>query len=82
MFSRPMAWLALERTSLLATEASSFERLQDDNDKPLWVLAWGGINVLAQVLYRIHATFSEQKAIAQRSKLRVYVIFDQDDTGA
>jgi hypothetical protein len=29
------------------------ERLQADNDQPLWVLIWGGSNVLAQVLYRI-----------------------------
>lgn len=38
--------------------------------------------MLAQVLYHIHATFSEQKATALRSKLRVYAISDQDDTGA
>lgn len=58
------------------------ERLQDKNDKPLWVLAWGGTNVLAQVLYKIHETHSETEAAALRAKIRVYAVSDQDDTGA
>ena len=57
------------------------DRLQDDSKEPLWVLAWGGTNVLAQVLYHIHDTFSTTKAAALRSKLRVYAVSDQDDTG-
>ncbi|KAK1142337.1 hypothetical protein N8T08_007889 [Aspergillus melleus] len=51
-------------------------------DQPLWVLAWGGTNVLAQVLYKIHQNFSPEKAATLRSRLRVYAISDQDDTGA
>ncbi|KAJ5321242.1 hypothetical protein N7476_004244 [Penicillium atrosanguineum] len=58
------------------------ERLQDETDEPLWVLAWGGTNVLAQVLYKIHENYFSTKAKAMRSKLRVYTISDQDDTGA
>ncbi|KAL2841659.1 hypothetical protein BJX68DRAFT_271082 [Aspergillus pseudodeflectus] len=55
------------------------ERLQADNDQPLWVLIWGGSNVLAQVLYRIR---DRPDAAQLRAKLRVYAISDQDDTGA
>lgn len=58
------------------------ERLQHPSDEPLWVTAWGGTNVLAQVLYKIHDTYSAEEAAALRSKLRVYAISDQDDTGA
>ncbi|GAP91710.1 putative cellulose-binding protein [Rosellinia necatrix] len=58
------------------------ERLQAESDQPLWVLCWGGANVLAQVLYKIEETFSAAEAAALRSKLRVYTISDQDDTGA
>ncbi|KAB8263661.1 hypothetical protein BDV32DRAFT_161809 [Aspergillus pseudonomiae] len=58
------------------------ERLQSPSQKPLWVLAWGGTNVLAQVLYKIHQNSSSEEAAALRSKLRVYAISDQDDTGS
>lgn len=58
------------------------ERLQAETDQPLWVLAWGGTNVLAQVLYKIHETHSETEAAALRARLRVYAVSDQDDTGA
>ena len=58
------------------------ERLQEESDQPLWVLAWGGTNVLAQVLYKIHDTYSATEASALRSRIRVYAVSDQDDTGA
>ncbi|KAL5342895.1 DUF1593-domain-containing protein [Aspergillus crustosus] len=48
-------------------------------DQPLWVLIWGGSNILAQVLHRIR---NEPNAAELRAKLRVYSISDQDDTGA
>ncbi|KAI9043191.1 uncharacterized protein KD926_004374 [Aspergillus affinis] len=46
------------------------------------VLAWGGTNVLAQVVYKINQNFSPSEAATLRSRLRVYAISDQDDTGA
>ncbi|KAI9925087.1 hypothetical protein MW887_006495 [Aspergillus wentii] len=58
------------------------ERIQAPSSQPLWVLAWGGTNVLAQVLYKIEHSFSSSEAAALRSKIRVYAISDQDDTGA
>lgn len=58
------------------------DRLQVESDQLLWVLAWGGTNVLAQVLYKIHETHSEFDAAAIRAKVRVYAVSDQDDTGA
>jgi Cellulose-binding Sde182, nucleoside hydrolase-like domain/Cellulose-binding protein Sde0182, C-terminal domain len=49
--------------------------------RPLWVLAWGGTNTLAQAL--LHARTTKTSAELDRlvSKLRVYAISDQDDAG-
>lgn len=57
------------------------ERLKAPDDRPLWVLAWGGTNVLAQVLHKVHQHETEAEAARLRAKLRVYTISDQDDTG-
>ncbi|KAF5009786.1 hypothetical protein FDECE_4022 [Fusarium decemcellulare] len=50
--------------------------------EPLWVLCWGGTNVLAQVLYKIRQEYDATTAATLRSKIRVYAISDQDDTSA
>ncbi|KAK4498221.1 hypothetical protein PRZ48_010878 [Zasmidium cellare] len=57
------------------------ERL-DESDRPLWVLCWGGTNVLAQALQHVSKTRSSEEGARLRSKMRVYAISDQDDTGA
>ena len=49
--------------------------------RPLWVLAWGGANTLAQALLQARATRTTQQLDALVSKLRVYAISDQDDAG-
>ncbi|KAK2685866.1 hypothetical protein QWA68_015089 [Fusarium oxysporum] len=58
--------------------------LIDEIDKsldPLWVLCWGGTNVLAQALHHVHKSRSPEDCQIFRSKIRVYAISDQDDTG-
>lgn len=52
-----------------------------DDPRPLWVLVWGGPNVLAQALWKIRATRSATQLEQFVSHLRVYTISDQDDTG-
>lgn len=52
-----------------------------DDPRPLWVLAWGGPNVLAQALWEVRATRSPVELARFVSKLRVYAISDQDDSG-
>jgi Protein of unknown function (DUF1593) len=55
----------------------------DKNDpRPLWVLAWGGANTLAQALLHARATRTPAQLDALVAKLRVYAISDQDDSGA
>ncbi|KAH7148194.1 cellulose-binding protein [Dactylonectria macrodidyma] len=50
--------------------------------EPLWVLCWGGTNVLAQVLHKIRQEYDVTTSANLRSKVRVYAISDQDDTSA
>ena len=34
--------------------------LEEDDDRPLWVAVWGGVNTLAQALYKIEKTKSNR----------------------
>src|SRR5918995_3126691 len=57
-------------------------RAAERNDpRPLWVLAWGGTNTLAQALTNARATRTAAPLDALVSRLRVYTISDQDDAG-
>lgn len=55
--------------------------LEEDDDRPLWISTWGGVNTLAQALYKIKNTKTKKTAKKLISKLRVYTISDQDDSG-
>lgn len=47
----------------------------------IWVLIWGGSNVLAQALLEVQRTRSKNELEVFTSKIRVYAISDQDDAG-
>jgi len=55
--------------------------LKNGDPRPLWVLAWGGPNCLAQALWKLQNTVSKEKLKEYIKKLRVYTISDQDDSG-
>lgn len=55
--------------------------LEKDDKRPLWISTWGGVNTLAQALYKIEKTKSKKESKRLISKLRVYTISDQDDSG-
>lgn len=57
------------------------QMLEKKDSRPLWVAVWGGPNTLAQALWKIKGTRSEAEAKRLISKLRVYTISDQDNTG-
>lgn len=57
------------------------EAVDRADDRPLWVLVWGGPNVLAQALWRVERDRSPEELARFVAKLRVYTISDQDDTG-
>jgi hypothetical protein len=55
--------------------------LEANDDRPLWVTAWGGPNTLAQALYKLRASKPAAEVDRLVAKLRVYTISDQDDSG-
>lgn len=55
--------------------------LEKDDPRPVYVSVWGGANTLAQALYKIRQVKSKAEAARLISKLRVYTISDQDDSG-
>lgn len=55
--------------------------LEENDDRPLWISAWGGVNTLAQALDKIRKTKTAAESEKLISKLRVYTISDQDDSG-
>jgi hypothetical protein len=65
------------------SEGSEFiiKELEKEDDRPLWISVWGGANTLAQSLYKIKKTKSQNEAKELISKVRVYTISDQDDSG-
>lgn len=58
------------------------ERILAPSLQPLWILCWGGTNVLASVLLKIDDKYPPEDSQRLLSRLRVYAISDQDDTGA
>ena len=55
----------------------------DRNDpRPLWLLAWGGANTLAQAIWTVSQTRTEEELNAFLAKIRVYDLAGQDDAGA
>ncbi|WP_111671961.1 DUF1593 domain-containing protein [Algoriphagus litoralis] len=52
------------------------------DDRPLWVSVWGGANCLAQALWKVKNTRSEEEVSKFVAKLRIYSISDQDFAGA
>jgi hypothetical protein len=55
--------------------------LEEKNDSPVWISVWGGANTLAQALFKLKNTRNQAEVNRLISKLRVYTISDQDDSG-
>lgn len=54
-------------------------RLADEDDpRPIYVAAWGGINTLAQAIWRVKSTRSAEALKCFLHKFRIYTITDQD----
>lgn len=54
------------------------EILLDDDPRPVWLQAWGGLNNICQALYRIQQSHPEKWGKAA-AKAQVYAIAEQDD---
>ena len=57
------------------------DAVDSDDPRPVWVLAWGGPNTLAQALWTVRRTRPPAAVARFVSRLRVYTISDQDDSG-
>lgn len=57
------------------------QALKKEDPRPLWILAWGGPNCLAQALWKLEQTSTPEDLDMYVKKLRVYTISDQDDSG-
>ncbi|WP_277487825.1 DUF1593 domain-containing protein [Catalinimonas alkaloidigena] len=57
------------------------QAVDQEDTRPVWVQIWGGPNCLAQALWKVRETRSPKALEKFVSKIRVYTISDQDDSG-
>ena len=50
--------------------------------RPVWLLAWGGANTIAQALWTVQETRSQEELKIFIQKIRIYDLAGQDDAGA
>ena len=55
--------------------------LEEEDERPVWVLVWGGPSCLTQALWKMQRTKTPEEQDKIIAKLRVYTISDQDDSG-
>lgn len=57
------------------------ESVDRDDPRPVWAMCWGGCNTIAQALWTVKQSRSEEALAQFVSKLRVYDVLGQDDAG-
>ena len=50
--------------------------------RPVWIAAWGGMNNVAQALWKVAHTRSQEELKRFTEKIRIYDVLGQDDAGA
>jgi len=55
--------------------------VDEDDPRPVWIPVWGGANCLAQALWKVKNTRTEEELKKFVEKIRVYTISDQDNSG-
>ncbi|UJH91653.1 DUF1593 domain-containing protein [Antarcticibacterium sp. 1MA-6-2] len=53
-----------------------------DDPRPVWVMGWGGMNTVAQAIWKVRETRSPAELEKFLSKLRLFDILGQGDSGA
>lgn len=81
VIGQPVYGLAALDEPSLSNASIALINATDASEEPLWVLAWGGANVLAEALNEVKNSRSEDEVAAFIKKLRVYSISDQDNAG-
>ena len=52
------------------------------DNRPVWIAGWGGMNTLAQALWKVKNTRNKKAVNAFVKKIRIYDVLGQDDAGA
>ena len=52
------------------------------DQRSVWLAAWGGMNTIAQALWKVKHTRSEKDLKKFTAKIRIYDVLGQDDAGA
>lgn len=50
----------------------------EDDDRPIWILAWGGANTFAQAIWQVQQERTPEQVKEFLHKFRIYTITDQD----
>lgn len=50
----------------------------EDDDRPIWILAWGSANTFSQAVWQVEQERTPEETTAFLKKFRVYTITDQD----
>ncbi|MGY6520080.1 MAG: nucleoside hydrolase-like domain-containing protein [Mongoliitalea sp.] len=58
------------------------QAVDKDDPRPVWVMGWGGMNTVAQAIWKVKATRSEDELNEFLGRLRLFDILGQDDAGA
>jgi hypothetical protein len=58
------------------------DAVDKDDPRPVWVMGWGGMNTVAQAIWKVRETRSAYELSKFLSKLRLFDILGQDDAGA
>jgi hypothetical protein len=58
------------------------DAVDKDDPRPVWLLAWGGANTIAQAIWTVRETRSPEELDVFIDKIRVYDLAGQDDAGA
>ena len=53
-----------------------------DDPRPVWVMGWGGMNNVAQAIWKVRETRTKEELQIFLGKLRLFDILGQDDAGA
>ncbi|MGB8704914.1 MAG: nucleoside hydrolase-like domain-containing protein, partial [Gillisia sp.] len=52
------------------------------DNRPVWIAGWGGLNTVAQALWKVKNTRSKKAVGEFVKKIRIYDVLGQDDAGA
>lgn len=56
--------------------------VDSDDPRPIWLTAWGGMNTIAQAIWKVQSTRDKTELKKFLSKIRIYDILGQCDAGA